>query len=313
MEQHGRIARASAIAAFAVIVLTGCTTEKRAAMNESGLQTEYDAEESSGRESEIRELNQTPKEKDLEKAVDEENRKTAEDQGALENQEQTEEMLYQPLMEAAIEAIEADDAKALYELQESEEAKALEVSVRNGEHYVYFPDGEDSGKGIGYYTFEECSCRQWYYGSYKDGQRDGKGIWYYVSSSTEDGGVYKEVYDGDWKEDAPNGKGRQVIVSGDKTDTSKKLKVKNGLFYGTYKIKDKLEDGTVVRGKYKLKKGRYVTISDEELEANNFEIPEEEHLAIAFLYDEAGKVRSCSMIYAKDIIKGVKHFYDSNK
>lgn len=298
MERQGRIAVAFAIVAFAMIFLTGCTTEKHTeAAKETQQQTEHDAEKSgyevSG-DSPGQEPQQNPKDKDL----SEEN-----------NQEVAKENLYRPLMEAAIEAIEANDAEALHELQESENAKRLSASVRDGEHYTYFPDGEESGKGIGFYTFKECSCKQWYYGDYKDGKRHGKGIWFYVSSNTEDGSLYREVYDGDWKEDVPNGKGNQLIALGDHVDTDKKFKVKNGLFYGTYKIKDKLEDGTVVRGKYKLKKGKYVTISDEELEANNFEVPEGPHLAIAFLYNKEGVVKSCSMVYAEDITKGVKHFY----
>ncbi|MFG6382726.1 MAG: hypothetical protein K1V96_00510, partial [Lachnospiraceae bacterium] len=70
---------------------------------------------------------------------------------------------------------------------------------------------------------------------------------------------------------------------------------------------------TEVSGKYKLKKGKYVTISDEELEKNNFVVPKEPHLAIAFLYDEAGELRSCTMVYAEDVTKGVKHFYSGEQ
>ena len=300
MERRGRIAMASVVMAFAVIVLTGCTTEKNVVADKFQQQAEYDADKTvtGGDGTPSQETEQSPKEKELQAAVEEENRKAAEDP-------------YHVLMEAVRLAIEADDAATLHDLQQSEEAKALAASVRDGEHYIYLPDGGDSGKGIGYYTFPECSCKQWYYGDYRDGQREGKGIWYYVSNNTEDGSLYKEVYDGDWKKDAPNGKGRQVIALGDKVDTNKKFKVKNGLFYGTYKIKDKLEDGTVVRGKYKLKKGKYVTISDEELEANHFAVPKEPHLAIAFLYNDEGAVKSCCMVYAKDVTKGVKHFYPS--
>lgn len=298
MERRGRIAVAFAFMAFAMIFLTGCTTEEHTeAAKESQSLAEHDAEKSgyevSG-DTPGQEPRQIPKEEDLSEAN---------------NQKSAKEDPYRPLMEAAIDAIEADDAQALHDLQESEDAKALSAKVRDGEHYIYFPAGGTSGKGIGFYTFKECSCKQWYYGDYKDGQRQGKGTWYYVSSNTKDGSLYREVYDGDWKEDAPNGTGRQLTARGDNVDTDKKFKVKNGLFYGTYKIKDKLEDGTVVRGKYKLKKGKYVSISDEELTANNFEVPKGAHLAIAFLYDEEGTVKSCSMVYAKDVTKGVKHFY----
>lgn len=301
MERQGRIAAVGVIVAFAVIILTGCTTEKQTEAAKGAQQrTEHDAEKivsDDMAEAINQEQEQTPKDKESQETAG----KAVRDDGKGN--------LYRPLMEAVIEAIEADDAQALYNLQNGEEAKALAAAVRNGEHYIYFPKGEESGKGVGFYTFEECSCKQWYYGDYRDGKREGKGIWYYVSSSTEDGSLYKEVYNGDWKEDAPNGKGRQITVLGGNVETNKKYKVKNGLFYGTYHIKDKLEDGTVVRGEYKLKKGKYVTISDEELEANNFAVPEEPHLAIAFLYNKAGELKSCSMVYANDITKGVKHFY----
>lgn len=329
MERHGRICMAGVFLAFAMVVLTGCTTEENVVADKRQQQAEYDAEKdvSDGDGSPGWETEQSPKDKELQVAVEEENRKAAENAETMDaaqedvspaeqdNPELSREDPYHVLMEAVRMAIEADDAKTLHDLQESEEAKSLAASVRDGEHYIYFPDGGDSGsgRGIGYYTFPECSCKQWYCGDYKDGRREGKGIWYYVSNNTEDGSLYKEVYDGDWSNDAPNGKGRQVIAQGDKVDTDKKFKVKDGLFYGTYKVKDKLEDGTVVRGKYKLKKGKYVTISDEELEANHFAVPEEPHLAIAFLYDDGGAVKSCSMVYAQDVTKGVKHFYPSEK
>lgn len=324
MERQGRIAAVGVLMAFAVIIFTGCTTEKQTEAAKGAQQrTEHDAEKSVSADTAQalnQETEQTPKDERLQKTEqtlkderlqeteqtlkDEESKETA----GKKSQDDEKRNLYRPLMEAAIEAIEADDAQALYDLQNGEEAKALAATVRNGEHFIYYLGEEESGKGIGFYTFEKCSCKQWYYGDYRDGIRQGRGIWYYVSSSTEDGSLYKEVYNGDWKEDAPNGKGRQLTALGGNVDTNKKYKVKNGLFYGTYKIKDKLEDGTVVRGKYRLKKGKYVTISDEELEANNFAVPEEPHLAIAFLYNKAGELKSCSMVYAEDVTRGVKHF-----
>ncbi len=242
-------------------------------------------------------LEQTPEDEELAAASEELNQKAEEMKG------------YNATMEAALAAIQEDDAEALDQLQDSEEGKALEAMAEGEGSYLYFPEGGSGtdGKGIGFYVFEDCSL--WYYGDYVNGKREGKGIWYYTSSHTEDGSLYKEVYQGDWKEDAPNGKGHQYIALGDKVDTDKRFKVKDGLFYGAYKIKDKLEDGTEVSGKYKLKKGKYVTISDEELEQNNFVVPEEPHLAIAFLYDGKGNVRSCTMIYAEDATKGVKQFY----
>ncbi len=290
---------------FAMICLTGCTTEEQ---KEAAKEYQKQADTyvkgnnyAQAQESMKKALEQTPKDKELQAAAEELNKKAQEMKG------------YNETMEAAIQAIEADDAKALEELQESEEGIALVEMVGTKGTYIYMPKGGTSGKGIGLYTFEDCDCNQWYYGDYQEGKREGEGIWYYVSSHTEDGSLYKEVYHGEWSEDVPNGTGRQLIVLGYKVDTNKKFKVKDGLFYGSYKIKDKLEDGTEVSGKYKLKKGKYVTISDEELEKNNFVVPKEPHLAIAFLYDEAGELRSCTMVYAEDVTKGVKHFYSGEQ
>lgn len=242
-------------------------------------------------------LEQTPEDEELLAAAENLNQKAEEMKG------------YNETMEAAKEAIEADDAAALDKLQESQEGQALVELAKETGSYIYLPEGGDTGTGIGFYTFDGCDCDQWYYGDYKEGKREGEGTWYYASSHTEDKSLYKEVYTGQWSGDAPNGKGHQLVVLGDTVDTDQDFKVKNGLFYGTYKIKDTLEDGTKVSGKYKLKKGKYVTISDEELEANNFVVPDQPHLAIAFLYNKEGEIKSCTMVYAEDTTKGVKHFY----
>lgn len=292
-------------AVFAMSFLTGCTTKEqkeaqKEAAGEYRQQAEYYVEGNSyarAQEAMDKALEQTPKDKELQEAAEKLNQKAEEMKS------------YNETMEAAMKAIEKDDAKALDELQESEAGKALAEYVGEAGSYLYLPEGGNSGTGIGFYTFEDCDCDQWYYGDYQDGKREGNGIWYYASSHTDDGSLYKEVYDGAWSGDVPNGKGHQLIALGEKVDTDQDFKVKNGLFHGTYQIEDKLEDGTVVTGEYKLKKGKYVTISDEELKANNFEVPEEPHLAIAFLYDEAGEIKSCTMVYAEDVTKGVKHFY----
>ncbi len=305
MDRQSRILPAGILAVmFAMVFLTGCTTEEqKEAAKKYQQQAEYYAEGNSfDKAQKVMEqaLEQTPKDEDLQEAADKIKQKADE----MKN--------YNETMKAAIDAVEKDDAKALDELQESEEGKALAQMAGDGGSYIYLPEGGTTGKGIGFYNFHDCGCHQWYYGDYKDGKRDGNGIWYYTSSHTEDGNLYKEVYNGEWGQDMPNGKGHQLIVLGDKVDTDQKFKVKDGLFYGTYKIKDKLEDGTVVTGKYKLKKGKYVTISDKELEANNFAVPDKPHLAIAFLYDKAGELKSCTMVYAKDVTKGVKHFYQED-
>ncbi len=301
MRKQSKFATAGVLAAAAMMFVTGCTTdEQRAAAKEFQQQAEYYAEGNSYDEAQKamdQALEQTPKDKELQEAKEKL------------NQEADEKKRYNEVMEAARQAIEEDDAEALNKLQKSKNGRALIRMAGEEGKYLYFPDGGNSGTGIGLYVFEDCDCKQWYFGEYKDGKREGDGVWFYVSDRTDDGSLYQEVYDGQWSEDVPNGTGHQTIVLGDKVDTDQKFKVKDGLFYGNYKVKDKLEDGTVVTGKYKLKKGKYVTISDKELEENNFAVPEEPHLAIAFLYNKEGEIKSCTMVYAEDVTRGVKHFY----
>lgn len=303
MTRHTKLVAAGMTVAIAAICLTGCggpTKEQKEAAEK--YKTEADAymeneDYAKAQESMKKALEQLPEDEALQAAAEELDQKAEEIKQ------------YHLIMEAAMTAIDEDDAAALDALQESEEGQALVEKAKDTGSYIYFPEGGTSGTGVGFYTFDDCECDQWYFGDYVDGKREGNGIWYYVSSHTEDGSLYKEVYDGQWKGDVPHGRGHQLISLGDTIDTDQDFKVKKGLFYGTYEIKDTLEDGTAVTGTYKLKKGKYVTISDEELEANNFVVPEEPHLAIAFLYNEAGKIKSCTMVYAEDATKGVKHFY----
>ncbi|NBH15162.1 hypothetical protein D3Z36_13485 [Lachnospiraceae bacterium] len=297
MERLSRVA-AGILAVFAMMFLTGCTTEERRETAKK-YQPQYVTEDNGSMD--MKAHGQSTEDEELQDATEESNQEDAKIKQCNET------------MRAVMEAIRKDDAQALDQLQMSAEGQELARMAAEEGSYLYLPEGGTTGTGIGLYVFEDCDCRQWYYGEYQDGKREGRGIWYYASSYTEDGSLYKEVYDGQWKDDVPNGKGRQQIILGDQVDTDQKFKVKNGLFYGKYKIEETLEDGTVVTGKYRLKKGKYVTISDEELQANNFEIPDKPHLAIAFLYNEAGAVRSCKMIYAEDVTKGVKHFYSRGR
>ncbi|EOT27476.1 hypothetical protein C805_01584 [Eubacterium sp. 14-2] len=304
MKRHTKFVTAGMTAAMlTVFCLTGCggpTEEQKQAAEKYRSEAETWLEGNNytkAQEAMEKALEQIPEDEELQAAAEEINKKAEEMKG------------YNETMEAARAAMEADDAAALDALQESEAGQALVKMAKDTGSYIYLPEGGTSGTGIGFYTFDDCDCDQWYYGDYQEGRREGNGIWYYASSRTEDGSLYKEVYNGQWSQDAPNGKGHQLIALGDTVDTDQDFDVENGLFYGTYDVKDTLEDGTEVTGKYELQNGKYVTISDEELEANNFVVPEEPHLAIAFLYNEAGEIKSCTMVYTEDTTRGVKHFY----
>lgn len=300
MKKNIKLLTAGVALVLAFSTITGCASEEE---KEAAAKFQAEAEKyvegnnyEAAQESMKKALEQTPKDEELQAASEELDAK-AEKMNA-----------YSKTMEAAIAAIEADDAQALSELQESDAGKALAEMIGDAGSYIYIPEGSKTGKGIGYYSFEGCDCNQWYYGDYKDGVREGDGTWYFVNINTEDGNLYKEVYTGQWSADKPNGTGHQYIASGETVHTDQDFTVKDGLFYGTYQINDTLEDGTAVTGSYTLTDGKYQTISDEELTANSFAVPTEPHLAIAFLYDGAGAIRSCTMVYAEDVTEGVAHF-----
>lgn len=293
---------AALILAFSTV--TGCTSEEE---KEAAAKFQAEADKyvegnnyEAAKESMKKALEQTPKDKELQAASEELDKKAGEMNA------------YSKTMEAAITAIEADDAQALNDLQESDAGIALAEMIGDVGSYIYIPEGGTTGKGIGYYSFEGCDCDEWYYGDYKDGVREGNGTWYFVSNDMGDGNLYKEVYTGEWSGDKPNGTGHQYIASGDTVHTDQDFTVKDGLFYGTYQITDTLEDGTQVSGSYTLTDGKYQTISDEELIANSFAVPTDPHLAIAFLYDGSGAIRSCTMVYAQDVTEGVAHFRNVN-
>lgn len=300
MKKHIKFLIAGVAIVLSCATLTGCTSEEE---REAAAKFKAEAEKyvegnnyEAAQKSMKKALEQTPKDEELLKASEELDKK-AEEMNA-----------YTKTMEAAIAAIEADDAQALNELQESDAGKALAEMIGDEGSYIYIAEGGKTGKGIGYYSFAGCECNEWYYGDYKDGIREGNGIWYYVNPNMGNGALYKEVYTGQWSADKPNGTGHQYIASGDTVHKDQDYTVKDGLFYGTYQINDTLEDGTPVTGSYTLNDGKYQTISDEELIANSFAVPTDPHLAIAFLYDGTGAIRSCTMVYAQDVTEGVAHF-----
>ena len=183
MKRSQRVAEAGiVIMAVAMIFLTGCTTEKeREAARQYREEAEAYMEEEKyeqAQEAMKQALEQTPEDEELLAASEEMNQKI--------NQRIDEINAYNATMEAARQAIEADDAAALDALQESDAGKALVKAAQETGSYIYMPEGGTSGKGIGFYTFNDCDCDQWYYGDYQEGSREGNGIWYFVSSHTED-------------------------------------------------------------------------------------------------------------------------------
>lgn len=105
------------------------------------------------------------------------------------------------------ELMEAEDYEAMHGVDGSEEARAF-VERMEGDSYIYIPeDGESrNGTGAGVYKFGENGY-YFFYGQYADGERVGNGSLF----CNEIQGGYT-VFTGEWKNDAPNGYGEEILA-----------------------------------------------------------------------------------------------------
>ena len=151
----------------------------------------------------------------------------------------------------AYEYIQNEDWAALAEFSGSEELAIIKEKVGDAGNYSYIFGGGTTGIGIGYYSMEGCSCDEWYVGDYVDGMRSGYGGWYWAYC-TEDGYSY-EIYEGDWVNDVPNGKGH-IYQPDNGIFADDEVTVINGLYDGTYTRVYEYE-GNLYSGTYEVVEG----------------------------------------------------------
>lgn len=127
-----------------------------------------------------------------------------------------------------------DYEEGMYAVDGSEEANVF-VARMDGDHYIYFPEGDGSlsGVGAGVYSYGDGGY-YFYYGDYVDGKRKGTGNVFQKMAE----GYY--AFSGTWDNDAPNGAGTAIRVGGMSRGNGWRYdKVKSGT------LKDGLWDGQV--------------------------------------------------------------------
>ena len=120
-------------------------------------------------------------------------------------------------MKKVYDCLAAEDYETMVEISHSEEVAAM-VARLETESYIYLPDSEASGTGVGIYTYEEQDDEAsygpgyyFYYGSYENGQRTGRGSSFASRSHWEN--TFYKIFHGEWKNDAPNGYGEESNYS----------------------------------------------------------------------------------------------------
>ena len=158
----------------------------------------------------------------------------------------------------AYEHIQANDWQALADFSGSEELAIIKEKVGDVGNYIYIFGGGTSGLGIGYYSMEGCSCDEWYMGEYIDGIRSGNGGWYWALNN--DDGLYIDIYDGTWADDAPNGSGHRYVERGGRVICDETVPVKNGLYHGTFVEEETASDGYAYTVTYEVVDGKYAEV-----------------------------------------------------
>ena len=112
-------------------------------------------------------------------------------------------------MQKVYDLMAAEDYEGMHEVDGSEEAVVF-VERMQGDHYLYFPEGNASQSGTvaGVYT-DGGGGYYFYYGDVVNGERKGTGTEFL---NIPDGGYY--TFTGEWDTDAPNGEGVETIIGG---------------------------------------------------------------------------------------------------
>lgn len=119
-------------------------------------------------------------------------------------------------MQKVYDLMETENYEALRELADSEEADRILTEIQEG-GYIYIPGDSMrlNGMGAGIYKYDADNY-YFFYGNYVEGVRSGQGT-SFMKISEEDKGLYYfegvyRTFDGEWKNDAPNGYGREEFV-----------------------------------------------------------------------------------------------------
>lgn len=107
------------------------------------------------------------------------------------------------------------DLKAVDYLVRMDKYRYLSGMLDGTEDYFYYGEentsGEPDGTGVAVYA-----GNQYYYGNFVNGVREGTGFWYQIfmkdgKYSRANRGIYGHSYNGEWKNDLPDGKGQEHL------------------------------------------------------------------------------------------------------
>ncbi len=199
--------------------------------------------------------------------------------------------------------IKAQDWNGLAEFSSNEGLQVIKDKVGDVGNYTYIFGGGTTGKGIGYYSMEGCTCDEWYYGDYVDGKRSGNGGWYWATTGTDGNPAYYN-FEGEFADDAPNGYGVQTnSYSGVKYVYSGTYI--NGLEHGTMSAEFTKANGMVVTATYEMVSGKPVAL--DMTQYPEFPLPQDGYIAYAMFYDENGETNTYFSM-PEGTVKGVSHF-----
>lgn len=120
-------------------------------------------------------------------------------QNALENQQNAAE--YEELLSELYDVLESGDTETAEELIKQDEYIEMNDGVKDGPLYY----DEEEGVGLGVYP-----DGYYYFGEWKDGMRSGHGIWMKTAFNDPEDIGERYIFEGEWSEDKPNGKGEEI-------------------------------------------------------------------------------------------------------
>ena len=111
------------------------------------------------------------------------------------------------LMRNIYKLMNLENWEELIELDKSDEVNDI-VQKMDSDRYIYLLYKTDIQSGTGIGIYKKGAEHYFYCGDYSNGMRDGYGVYY--ETSQYDG---YNVFWGDWKDDAPNGQGKEIKYS----------------------------------------------------------------------------------------------------
>ena len=161
------------------------------------------------------------------------------------------------LLEKAYDLLSKQDYDGMCSVDGSSEADQV-IAELKGDHVIYIPEDGSHGTGTGCGVYQVSGGYFFYYGDFVDGERVGHGVSYWYNGSGY------ETYEGEWKDDMPNGNGTETLAYTFGETTTRTGTFKDGAEDGHFTIRIEDSNANSVRtGEYDVNYGRPVEATDE--------------------------------------------------